>query len=241
MPLEALSHYDRVVVEAENFPIPAGLSATGTIVFAYLSVGEAEGWRGSTSELDSKLFLGENTAWRSRVADLTQPGWTKFLVEDRMAMLWQQGYRAFFLDTLDSYQIVIADPLRQAIQARALADIIRTMHRRFPGVQLLLNRGFAVLPEIGHLAVGLVAESLFQGWNASTGSYVEVDETSRLWLVTQLRAANLRYKLPITVIDYVSPQEPELARDTAQRIKMLGFTPWISTPALNTLGIELSK
>jgi hypothetical protein len=241
VPLGALSQYDRVVVEADNLPNPAAFAASGTVVFAYLSVGEAEGWRASTRELDSSLFLGENTAWHSRIADLTQPGWTKFLVERRMAALWQQGYRAFFLDTLDSYQIALKDPIKQAAQAHALASLIRTMHDRFPGVQLLLNRGFVVLPEIGHLAVGLVAESLFQGWDASAGRYVQVDDASRRWLMDQLYAANMRYKLPITVIDYVSPQEPELARDTAQRIKLLGFTPWIATPSLNTLGVEIAK
>src|SRR5207302_681902 len=112
-----------------------------------------------------------------------------------------------FLDTLDSYQISIKDPVAQALQVRALGNIIRAMHRRFPGVQLLLNRGFDVLPEIGHLAVGLVAESLFQGWNATTGSYVEVSEIDRNWLLMQLHEANERYHLPITVIDYVAPDE----------------------------------
>jgi uncharacterized protein (TIGR01370 family) len=241
VPVEALAQYEWVVVEAENLPAPAALSASGTIVFAYISVGEAEGWRASTKDLDARWFLGENALWHSRVADLTQPGWKKFLIEQRMAVLWQQGYRAFFLDTLDSYQIPIKDPVSHAPQARALANIIRAMHDRFPGVQLMLNRGFDVLPEIGHLAVGMVVESLFQGWDASTGRYVEIRESDRAWLLGQLREAKERYKLPVTVIDYVDPHEPELAHDTARRIKALGFSPWIATPGLDTLGVEANK
>jgi len=240
VPVEMLSQYDRVVVEAENLPDPAILSASGAIVFAYVSVGEAEGWRASTNKLDGRWFLGENAAWHSRVADLTQPGWGRFLLE-RMTGLWKQGYRAFFLDTLDSYQIPIKDTTAQALQVRALANIIRAMHERFPGVQLLLNRGFEVLPEIVGLAAGLVAESLFQGWNANTGSYVMVSENDRGWLLSRLREANQRYRLPITVIDYVDPQEPVLARDTARRIQALGFAPWVATPSLNELGIGASK
>jgi hypothetical protein len=236
VPVAALSRYDRVVVEAENLPQPGLLSAGGTVVFAYLSVGEAEGWRASTTELDPKLFLGKNASWESRIADLTQPGWAHFLIEKRMDTLWRQGYRAFFLDTLDSYQIAVKDTQGQALQARALANLVRSMHARFPGVQLLLNRGFDVLPDIGHLAAGLAAESLFQGWNADTKTYVKVDEPSRAWLLEKLRTAHSRYGLPITVIDYVSPQEPELARDTARHIRELGFTPWVATPALDTLG-----
>lgn len=241
VPVVALSRYDRVIVEAENLPQPGLLSASGTLVFAYVSVGEAEGWRASTKELDAQLFIGKNAPWGSRIADLTQPGWAKFLIEKRMAALWRQGYRAFFLDTLDSYQIPVKDPQGQALQARALANLIRSMHARFPGVQLLLNRGFDALPDIGHLAVGLAAESLFQGWNPNTKTYVTVDEPSRAWLVDKLRHAQTRHGLPITVIDYVSPQEPELALDTARRIRDLGFTPWVATPALDTLSATPTK
>lgn len=241
VPVAALSHYDRVVLEAENLPDPSVFGNAGPLVFAYVSVGEAEGWRASTRNLDGKLFFGENPAWHSRIADLTQPGWVDFLIEIRMATLWQQGYRAFFLDTLDSYKIPIKDEQGQALQVRALANIVRAIHLRFPGVKLLLNRGFDALPEIGHLAVGLVAESLFQGWNASKEMYVDVTESDRRWLVEQLNSAATRYGLPITVIDYVSPQEPELARDTAMRIRALGFTPWVAKPSLDTLAVGQEK
>lgn len=241
VPVHALSHYKRVVVEAENLPDPTELSAGGTTVFAYLSVGEAEGWRSSTRALDAKLFVGENAAWQSRVADLTQPGWSAFLIEQRMAPLWKQGYRAFFLDTLDSYQLAAKDPEAQAVQERALANIIRAMHKRFPGVQLLFNRGFTVLPEVGQLAAGVAAESLFQGWNATTRTYVTVSENDRNWLLARLREANERYNLPITVIDYVDPAKPELARETAKRIRALGFAPWVATPGLDTIVIEKTE
>lgn len=241
VPVQALSQYQRVVVEAENLPDPTKLSAGGTTVFAYISVGEAEGWRASTRVLDAKLFMGENAAWQSRVADLTQPGWSAFLIEQRMAPLWKQGYRAFFLDTLDSYQLGAKDPEAQVVQERALANIIRAMHKRFPGVQLLFNRGFTVLTEVGNLAVGLAAESLFQGWNATTNTYVTVSENDRNWLLARLREANERYNLPITVIDYVDKNKPELARETARRIRALGFAPWVATPGLDTIVIEKTE
>lgn len=241
VPVDTLSQFERVVVEADNLDDLAGLSASGTMVFAYLSVGEAEGWRAITRELDPGWFLGDNPAWLSRIADLTQPGWRDFLIEQRMAFLWERGYRGFFLDTLDSYQIAVKDPAAQAAQVHALADIIRSMHRRFPGVKLLFNRGFEVLPEVGNLAVGLVAESLFQGWNAATQSYVEVEESGRIWLLGRLRDANTLYGLPITVIDYVPPQKQVLARNTAMRIAALGFTPWVANPSLDTIGFGANK
>lgn len=234
MPVLALSRFERVVVEAENVKDLAGLRVAGADVFAYVSVGEAEGWRATARALPQQLFIGDNVAWHSRIADLTQPGWRDYLIEQRMAWLWDEGYRAFFLDTLDSYQIALKDPQAQDAQAKALVEIIRAMHRRFPGVQLLFNRGFAVLPEAGPLAVGLVAESLFQRWNPMAQAYERVSDEDHDWLLAQLKQARSR-RLPITVIDYVPADQPELARETARKIAALGFAAWVSTPGLDMI------
>lgn len=235
VPVLDLSKFDRVVVEAENVKDLAGLRVTGAEVFAYVSVGEAEAWRASSRELPQTLFIGANPGWQSRIADLTLPGWRNYLIEQRMAQLWAAGYRGFFLDTLDSYQIAVKDPDEQGVQSRALVEMIRAMHQRFPGVKLLFNRGFSVLPEIGPLAVGLVAESLFQSWNPVSKVYESVSEKDRTWLLAELNNAKLRYGMPITVIDYVPPEKPELARLTAKQIAALGFAPWVATPGLDMI------
>ena len=235
IPVLALSKFDRVVVEAENVKDLAGLQVEGADIFAYVSVGEAEGWRATANALPSALFMGNNVAWHSRIADLTHSGWRDYLIEQRMARLWDEGYRGFFLDTLDSYQIALKDLQAQEAQAKALVEIIRAMHRRFPGVHLLFNRGFAVLPETGSLAVGLVAESLFQRWNPMTQAYESVSEQDRDWLLARLKQARAEHGLAITVIDYVPADQPELARDTARKIAALGFAAWVSTPGLDMI------
>lgn len=241
IPIVALSKFDRVVVEAENLDDLTALRSLGADVFAYVSVGEAEGWRATSRALPMDLFLGDNAAWQSRIADLTQPDWRRYLIEHRMALLWATGYSGFFLDTLDSYQMVAKSPVEQLTQSKALVEIIRAIHQRFPGVKLLFNRGFDVLPEVGQLAVGVVAESLFQSWNPVTKEYVRVGEDERSWLLVRLNDARLRYKLPITVIDYVPGDKPDLARETAHRITALGFAPWVATPGLDMLAVGAKK
>jgi uncharacterized protein (TIGR01370 family) len=235
MPAASLSKFDRIVVEAANVQDLSALRARGATVFAYVSVGEAEGWRDSTRALPPGFFLGANPDWQSRVADLTQAGWKKFLLEDRMASLWAQGYRAFFLDTLDSYQRYATTPAAQAVQGSALVDIIRSMHQRFPGVELLFNRGFELLPEVAPLSVGIVAESLFQSWNPASQEYGVVSPPDREWLLARLNEARDRYGLPVTVIDYVAPTQGELAQETARRIAALGFVPWVANPGLDVV------
>ena len=235
IPVARLAAYNRIVVEADNVVDLSALRFFGAKVFAYVSVGEAEGWRESSRNLQAELFRGDNFQWNSRVADLTQPDWKEYLLEGRMAPLWAQGYRGFFLDTLDSYKIAADTPLKQRAQADALVDIIRSMHQRFPGLELIFNRGFEVLPEVATLAVGLVAESLFQSWNARTQTYESVSGSDREWLLLHLQEARDRYGLPVTVIDYVAPDQAALARETARRIFSLGFYPWVATPTLDVV------
>jgi polysaccharide biosynthesis protein PelA len=237
VPIAGLSHFERVVIEADNLDDLGALRSAGAEVFAYLSVGEAEGWRDSSRALPPELFLGENDPWKSRISDLTNPHWRAYVLETRMARLWANGYRGFFLDTLDSYKLVAKTSEEQLAQSNALIGLIVEMHLRYPGVRLLFNRGFDLLPEVGHLAVGLVAESLFESWNAETREYVPVSEHDRRWLLVRLTEARLRYDLPITVIDYVPAHKPELAKATMRRIEALGFTSWVANPGLDMLAI----
>ncbi len=236
-PLDLLVQFDQVVVQPEHVDDPAALKKGGTEVFAYLSVGEAEPFRSGYNDLDKRWFLGTNHGWGSDIVDLTQPGWREYLLEKRIATLWAKGYRGFFLDTLDSYLAVIKNPAAQAAQTHALAELIRTMHQRFPGIRLLFNRGFEILPEVADLAVGVVAESLFHGWSPVDKRYVPVSEQDRAWLTNRLQEARDHYHLPVTVVDYLPPQQRDLARQTARQIADLGFTPWIANPGLDYMGV----
>lgn len=235
VPESNLARFKRVVVEADSLGSPATLQENGAEVFAYVSVGEAEGWRLSARMLPQTLFNGENREWESRIADLTQTRWHDYLLEERMAPLWAAGYQGFFLDTLDSYLRANTTPKAIARQADALIVLIQKMHSRFPGAKFLLNRGFEMLPAVAPMVNGVVAESLFQRWDQATKKYVLVPETDRLWLLAKLREARDMYGLPVTVIDYVSPDNLTLAHETIQRIRALGFEAWVANPGLDTV------
>ena len=237
VPVELFSQYDRVVVEADNLDDNAILKSSSAQIFAYLSVGEAERWRSGYEKLDKRWFLGVNASWGSDITDLTSPGWRSYLLEQRMAALWDLGYRGFFLDTLDSHRVVITRDAAQAAQKEALITLLQEMHQRYPGVQLLFNRGFELLPEAKDLTVGVVAESLFHSWDPVSKRYKRVDEAGTAWLLQRLQMIRREYDLPITVIDYIPPEQSALARENALRITALGFTPWIANPSLDIIGI----
>lgn len=242
VPEELLRVYERVVVEPDAIADPARLHGRRARLVAYASVGEvADTARTRPEGMTSDWTLGRNGAWNSQIMDLTNPAWTRWLVDRRMRDLWRQGYRGFFLDTLDSFRLADLSADEQAAQLDALVALIQRMHRRYPGVEILLNRGFEVLPRVAHLVHGVVAESLFDRWDAANNRYARVPENDRRWLLDALRQVEDRHGLPVTVIDYRPPSERAQARETARRIEALGFDPWVTNASIDMVGVGVPE
>jgi polysaccharide biosynthesis protein PelA len=235
-PLDELAAFDAVVLEpdhARTGPPPR----PGTEWFAYLSVGEVQRSREWFKTLPEAWRAGTNPAFDSVIIDQAQPEWPAFFAERVVAPLWERGWRAFFLDTLDSYQRIATTPAARERQEAGMVALVRTMRARFPGVKLFFNRGFEILPQLHGDAYAVAAESLFRSYDHGTQRYGEVSAADREWLSAQLRRVRDEYKLPAIAIDYVAPAERALARATAKRITEAGFVPWVANPALDMLGV----
>jgi hypothetical protein len=232
--LPELSHFDWVVVQPEHLEAKelAELQAGGVQVFAYLSVGEAA----AGTPVEPGWTLGSNRAWDSAIMNPAAAGWRERVLQ-RADALWNSGYRGLFLDTLDSYLAALPGAEARRAAATALATLIRAIHGRHPDLKLFFNRGFELLDDVGTLAAGLAAESLLFGWDASTKRYIDVPEADRKWLAAQLQKVKDRFGIPVVVVDYLPPTRRAAARDAARKIQGMGFTPWISTPALDVLGV----
>jgi hypothetical protein len=207
----------------------------GSELFAYVSIGEIHASRSWAARVPASWRIATNAAWASEVIDQAAPGWAEFVADTIVAPLWEKGYRGLFLDTLDSYRL--ASGADMAAQQAGIVRTLRHLRARFPGIRLILNRGFEFLPQLRGEVYAVAAESLYRGWNAGTGRYQEVSEADRAWLSGQLKRARDEFGLPAIAIDYVPPQQRQLARETARRIKADGFIPWVADGALATLGV----
>jgi uncharacterized protein (TIGR01370 family) len=237
-----LAIYDAVVVQPE--PLQGkdlSRHALAGKLYAYTSVGEVEAHRAYASRLPPAWLLGENTAWHSGVVNQAEPGWPAFFVREVIAPLWEQGFRGFFLDTLDSYHLIAKDDASRQQQEAGLVRVIRAIKQAYPEARLIFNRGFEILPQVHALAYAVVAESLFQGWNNGERRYVQVEAAGRDWLLGQLRKVRDEYRLPVVVIDYAPAHDRAAMRDLANRIRALGFVPWVTTPAIDALGIGMHE
>ena len=236
-PWNELKAFDVVVVDPGHVPDPRPMQDARTSVFAYVAVGEVHPARDYAKDIPASWRAGENTAWKSIVIDQSVPEWPRFFADRVIKPLWERGYRGFFFDTLDSYHLVAKTPETRAAQEAGMIALVRLVRERFPGVKLIFNRGFEVLPQLHEHVYMVAAESLFRGWDAGAGRYREVPAADREWLLGQLNRVVNEYRLPVLAIDYVAPADRALARDTAARIRKLGFIPWVSTPGLDSMGV----
>lgn len=237
LPWDELRAFDVVVVEPSNVSDPKAHSDDRSALFAYVAVGEASPERSYLKDMPQAWKLGENNDWGSIIIDQSQPQWPEFFAEHVIRPLWDAGYRGFFLDTLDSYHRIAKTDEARAMQEAGLVATIRELKKRFPQARLIFNRGFEVLPQVHDLAFAVAAESLFQGWSQSKQQFRPVPAADREWLLGQLNRVKNEYKLPVISIDYVAPAKRKLARETAAKIRELGFIPWVTTPELDMLGV----
>ena len=235
-PLADLKVFDISVVEPDHGQDPVRYrDTTGSELYAYVSVTEVQATRPYYQDIPAAWKLARNGAWNSEVIDQTPAEWPEFFATRVVGPLWDKGYRGFFLDTMDSYRL--ASQFDEAAQQAGLVRVIETLHKRFPGIQLIQNRGFEIVPRVGDKIRMVAAESLFKGWNAGSQRYEDVKASDREWLLGQLRTIREQYGLPVLAIDYVPPHDRDQTRQTAERIKALGFIPWVTDGHMLTMGI----
>lgn len=237
-PLAAMKAFDIAVVEPDHgFDPLAYRGQGGSELFAYVSVGEVHPTRSYAARIPDAWRIGRNATWHSLVIDQAQPAWPAFFADEVVGPLWARGYRGFFLDTLDSYHLV--KDVDVAAQQRGLVAVVRMLRKRYPGIRLIFNRGFELLPELRGEVHAVAAESLYRGWDAKRKRYVEMPANDREWLLGQLQTARDRYGVIAIAIDYVAPAARELARDTARRIHAHGIVPYVTDGDLKHLGVGL--
>ncbi len=234
-PLDELKAFDLVVADPDSGISPKEYGTGKSELLAYVSLGEADPNRTYTEKMDRSWFIAENKNWGSRVVDTSNPEWQSFFIEQVIAPLWKAGYRGFFIDTVDSYRLS-PDKRLYPIMEEGIIKTLLEVRRRFPGVKLVLNRGFELIGKLKGDVYAVAAESLFQGLDPSSKEYVEVRATDREWLLAELKEVQAQ-GVPVISIDYVPPEKRDLARVTAEKIKSLGIIPWVADRDLAGLGV----
>lgn len=239
VPWTELSAFDWVVLESGHHGDISGRAkaAPRTRFLAYASVGEVNRHDPVHDRVPAAWRIGIDKVWNSAVIDQRPADWPAWFVENVARPQWALGYRGFFLDTLDSYQLVATTPEARAEQLAGVVRVIKALKAAFPEARIIMNRGFEALPEVARDVDMVAAESLYRSWDQASLRYRTVSDKDREWLQRRLEQVRREHNLPVLAIDYVPPQERELARGTARQIRQQGFVPWVTSAQLDTLGV----
>ncbi|NPA28617.1 MAG: hypothetical protein GXO33_00320 [Epsilonproteobacteria bacterium] len=203
-------------------------------VYAYVSVGEARKRRAWYKDINASWILGENRAWGSRVMDLSNPDYRKFLVNRVFAPLYEKGYRNFFLDTLDSYKL-IAKPAAYGRFEEGLVALIGAVKRRFPDAGLILNRGFEIIDRVADKVDAVLFESYFRGLGGEGLAYVKKSDADRAWLDGEIAKVR-RHGIPVIAVDYMQNPFSKEAERVRMALIRKGLIPYITDRDLNRYG-----
>lgn len=239
-PMHQLRAFDWVVVEPGHLKDVTAHNHAESMLFAYVSLGEVSLDKPYAKLLPSSWLKGDNSAWQSKVIDQTAAEWPKFVLENIITPLWQAGYRGFFLDTLDSFNLIADSPEEKQAQIQGLLKVIKLIKSTYPESKLIFNRGFELLPQAIDWMDALAFESWFAGYRASDKTYAQVPQADRDWLAKQLEPVQ-QHGIPIIAIDYVEPESRDKARMVAQSLINAGFIPWVGDADLSTLGVGLRE
>ncbi|HKZ16485.1 MAG TPA: endo alpha-1,4 polygalactosaminidase, partial [Geobacteraceae bacterium] len=233
-PVNELKAFDIVVVDPDGGISPLSYGKEKSELFAYVSLGETHPDRGYAKKLRKSWVIGKNSDWGSMVMDPSNPAWRRFFVDEVIATLWNAGYRGFFFDTMDSYQLAVKSDRFPAMEA-GITTLVRDIKKRFPEARLVLNRGFEVIDGLRSEVFAVAAESIFSGYSPTKG-YHEVGADDRNWLLGRLNHVR-NMGIPVIAIDYARPGMRKQARETAEKIRRLGFIPWVTDKDLSSLGV----
>lgn len=241
-PLKKLQQFDNIIVEPANIDdaskVIVKMTKMKRQIFAYVSLGEVHRTRPYYRAIPKSSIRKENRVWGSYATDQSSPAWREFFLSQVIAPLYEQGWRGFFIDTLDAYQLFAKTETERASQRQGLVTTLTEIKLRYPGAKLILNRGFELMPELSTHIYAMAAESLYRRYDAAAKQYLPVPEKDREWLLHQMREMRDRYHLPMVSVDYVDPTDPQacdMVRDTIERVQSEGFIAWVTDGSVSSV------
>lgn len=220
----------------------ASASEAGPAKLAYVSAGEANDYRWYWKDVSSAAYLVEaNPDWRGdRRVDLRDPAWTGLLLDQVIPKALAKGYQGVMFDTLDAAEYLESSaPARFAGSVRAAGDFVLEARRRFPEALILLNNALALLDRVGDAVDGVVVEDLYTRCRPEPGPCGPTPGPDAAAKEAALRKFRARTGKPVFVLLYsrLKQVDARWVRRAAARCRGNGFIPYLSTPALDRIGV----
>jgi hypothetical protein len=233
-----LATYDIVVLDS-GFQGSINLVANpNTRVCGYLSLGEIRTSDPLLTYLDAEALLPENPDWPGTCrVDLRHPSWRSLVLDQQIPSLASQGFTGLMFDTLDTpAYLEQLDPARYYGMRETAIELVHSIRARWPEMMLIMNRGYALLPDVVQQIDAVIAESLVTSPDGQTGGFAWVDYNQLELQLTLLNPAALRRPpLPILSLDYWDPGDASTIAEIYRRERELGHHPYVATRSLDQI------
>ncbi|MBC8166706.1 MAG: endo alpha-1,4 polygalactosaminidase [Bryobacteraceae bacterium] len=227
--------YDLLVLDSDSHPSLTQLQTGNKQLLAYISIGEVEYQREYFARTEP-YRLEPNPYWAgSFLLDIRDARWTEEIIRRIAPRALAAGFNGFFLDTVDSsLDLELRDGKRYFGMTRAAVDLIRRLRIEFPGAVIALNRGYAIVPEVGRNVDYVLAESMHSTWDFDLKSYTRVDsDITKEQTLDLQKAMAANPALRILTLDYADPTDKNKLRQIYKFHRQNGFIPYVSTIELN--------
>jgi hypothetical protein len=233
-----LATYDIVVLDPAFQGSISLVAGPATRVCGYLSLGEISTSDPLLTLLDRTALLPENPEWPgTRRVDIRHPSWRSLVFDRRIPSLASQGFTGLMLDTLDTPPYLeLLDPARYHGMREAAVGLVDSIRARWPELMLIMNRGYALLPDLLQKVDAVIAESLMTSPDRQTGGFSWVDSFQLERQLTLLNpAVRRRPPLPILSLDYWDPDDTRTIAEIYRRERKLGHHPYVATRPLDRI------
>jgi hypothetical protein len=152
-----------------------------------------------------------------------------------------KGFSGLMLDTLDTPPYLEQlDPKANRGMREAAVMLVRAIRKAYPGLMVIMNRGYALFGELVGSIDAVVAESLLTSPDEGAPGRYRWNEASHVDLqLSLLRPACCgQTSVPILSLDYWDPEQSGIVQEIYARERQLGHHPYVALPALDRIILE---
>ena len=232
-PAADISQFDLAIIDPDQIDDQGvhQLRDSGTVVLAYLNLGEVERYRTWFDRVNPRWIIAANPDWSDHfIVDASQTGWQNLIVRHVVPQIYDKDFDGLFLDRID-----IADRYNFPHTRKGIVSIIRAIKQSYPEKFLILNNGVFLGRSIFKIIDGILIESLFMDYDSASKSYLKKEAQEIEARIDELRFYHNKYGLTIFTLDYVPMPSHELIQHVLQKSKENGFIPYISTRELDKI------
>jgi len=229
----ARANSDLAVVDPDHTGTPHKLKRKPTggdrPVLAYISIGEAETWRGYYKSKGGKSWnTGRTQGWSGNYAvKYWDPEW-KAIVKSRVRKALAEGYDGVYLDRVDTYENVKAPGGSRAEMIKLVKEVAAEARSTKSGAKVYVQNAEELLSDKGYVAAidGIAKEDLYYGINHDGRRNSKGDIAASVALLKKAKAQGKA----VHVVEYVGGGTRSQAEG---EIRKNGFVPGFARRGLD--------